>query len=130
MKEQFHRGAGVARALASALIPVLALSALAGCAGHRDSGVIFASGHVEATDVRIATKVAGHLETFTLEEGDRVTVGQELARIDTTDLILALNQARADQSQAGADLRLRLAGTRKEEIAEQEAKGQGTAADF
>lgn len=108
----------------------MACASLSACAGHHDPGVIFASGHVEATDVRIATKVAGHLETFTLEEGDRIAAGQELARIDTTDATLALDQARADQSQAEADLNLRLAGTRKEDIAEQEARVQKEQADL
>ena len=36
--------------------------------------------------------------------------GQELARIDTTDVELALRQARAERDQAAAELRLRLAG--------------------
>jgi membrane fusion protein YbhG len=110
---------------------VLGAAALVtGCGGHHDPGVIFASGHVEATDVRIATKVAGHLETFTLEEGDRITAGQTLAQVDITDITLALEQARADQSQADANLRLLLAGTRKEDIAEQEAKVTGVQADL
>jgi HlyD family secretion protein len=112
-------------------VAAIAVAGLAaGCAGRHEAGVIFASGHVEATDVRIATKVAGHLETFTLEEGDRITTGQTLAQIDITDVTLALDQARAEKSQADADLRLMLAGTRKEEIAEQEAKVQGAQADL
>jgi HlyD family secretion protein len=139
MKRELRRGvaapavaapAGIVRAIPAPAIAVLALSALVACAGRRDNGVIVASGHVEATDVRIATKVAGHLELFTLEEGDRIAVGQELARIDTTDVTLALDQARADQSQAEADLRLRIAGTRKEDIAEQEAKVRSMQADL
>ena len=60
----------------------LALIAAAGCSNQHDPSVIVASGHVEATDVRLSTKVAGTLEVFSLEEGDRLTAGQEIARLD------------------------------------------------
>jgi HlyD family secretion protein len=114
----------------AALSAVVVLLALAACSGRRANGLITASGHVEATDVRIASKVAGRLESFGLEEGDRVAVGQELGRIDTTDLKLTLNQATAENEQAGAELRLRLAGTRREDIAEQAAQVQSAQADL
>ncbi|HEV8121061.1 MAG TPA: efflux RND transporter periplasmic adaptor subunit [Candidatus Polarisedimenticolia bacterium] len=103
---------------------VAAALAAAGCAGHHDPGLITASGHVEATDVRLATKIPGRLVEFKLEEGDRVTAGQVLGQIDRTDLELSIQQAKADEGQTAADLNLRLAGTRKEDIAEQEARLQ------
>jgi HlyD family secretion protein len=102
-------------------VPTLALAAAvlaSGCRNHRDSSLIVASGHVEATEVRVATKVPGRLEAVSFDEGDAVKAGQELARIDTVDLRLALDQARAERGQAAAELRLRLAGARKEDIAE------------
>ena len=99
----------------------LAALALAGCGRGADPSLIVASGHVEATDVRIATKVAGRLESFSLREGDTVTDGEEVGRIETTDLRLALQQARAEREQAAAEHRLRVAGARKEDIAELEA---------
>jgi HlyD family secretion protein len=115
----------------AALAAVAALAlATAGCRAGRHNGLIVASGHVEATDVRIASKVPGRLEAFTLEEGDRITVGQELARIDTTDLRLALDQARAEKDLAAAELRLRIAGSRREDIAQQEAVTRSAAADL
>ncbi len=94
----------------------LALAAV-GCGNGRDRSLIVASGHVEATEVRISTKVGGTLESFPVREGDRVEPGRELARIDTTDLDLALDRARAERGQAEADLRLRLAGSRGEDVA-------------
>jgi len=101
----------------------LALLLTAGaCGDGHDPSLIVASGHVEATEVRVSTKIGGKLESFPIHEGDRVAAGQELARIDTTDLDLALEQARADRSQAEADLRLRVAGSRKEDIAAAEAQ--------
>jgi len=104
------------RTFLAASIP--ALLATAACGARSDSSQILASGHVEATDVRISSKVAGRLETLALREGDRVAVGSELARIETTDIRLALRQARAERAQAAAELRLRVAGARREDIAE------------
>ena len=71
--------------------------------------------------MRVATKIPGTLSTLTPEEGDAVTAGQVIARIDTTDLELALATARAERDAADADLRLKLSGARSEEIAEARA---------
>jgi membrane fusion protein YbhG len=108
----------------------LAALVLAGCGRRNDPSIIVASGHVEATDVRIATKVAGRLEALSLEEGTVVAAGQPLGRIDTTDLRLALQQARAEREQAAAEYRLRLAGARAEDIAELEAQLAGVESDL
>ena len=107
-----------------------ALLATAGCRKDRDPSLIVASGHVEATDVRLSTKVPGRLQSFAPQEGDVVKAGQELARVDTTDIELALRQARAERDQAAAELRLKLTGARKEDIAELEAQLASTAADL
>lgn len=107
------------RTLVAAGVAALLLVA---CGRGRDPSLIVASGHVEATDVRISTKVAGRLDSFPIHEGDKMTRGQVLGRLDTTDTGLALQQARADRDQAAAELRLRLAGARKEDIAELEAQ--------
>jgi len=98
---------------------ILALAAglAAGCGHGRDPSLIQASGHVEATDVRISTKVGGRLTRFAQREGDPVAAGQELAEISTTDARLALRQVQAKRAQAEADLPLRLAGARKKDIA-------------
>ncbi len=97
---------------------VVVLVALGACRGEsKDPNLLTASGHVEATDVRIATKVAGRLQEFGLQEGDVVKAGQVLAQVDTTDLSLTLEQARAERQQAAAELKLRLAGSRQEDVA-------------
>jgi HlyD family secretion protein len=97
---------------------VVVLVTLAACRGEsKDPNLLTASGHVEATDVRIATKVAGRLQDFGLQEGDTVKTGQVLARVDTTDLSLALNQAQAERQQSLAELQLRRAGSRQEDVA-------------
>jgi HlyD family secretion protein len=107
-----------------------ALLATAGCRKDRDPSLIVASGHVEATDVRLSTKVPGRLLAFALQEGDVVKAGQELGRVDTTDIELSLRQARAEREQAAAELRLKLTGARKEDIAELEAQAAASAADL
>jgi HlyD family secretion protein len=108
----------------------LGSAAVVGCGRSQDPSLIVASGHVDATDVRIATKVPGRLESFGLREGDVVAAGQELARVDATDLRLALRQAQAEREQAAAELRLRLAGARKEDVAELTAQVAGVEADL
>lgn len=107
-------------------LPLAALASLlalgAGCRSAPENGAIVASGHVEATEVRLAAKVGGRLLTLEAEEGAAVTKDQVLARIDTTDLELALAAARAERAQADAGLRLALAGARVEEIREARAQ--------
>jgi len=101
-----------------------------GCHQRPDASAIVVSGHVEATDVRVATKVAGRLEALLVQEGDHVHTGQQLGRIDTTDIDLALAQASAERDQAAADLRLRLAGSRAEDIAEVAAQVDAARVDL
>jgi HlyD family secretion protein len=106
------------------------LTTLAACGNGEDPTRIVASGHVEATEVLVSSKVAGTVETLAVDEGDAVTEGQELARLDTTDTELALQAARAERALADADLRLRVAGTREEEIKEAEAQVTRAEADL
>jgi len=109
------------RAAPVAVLAAVTLS-LGGCKSDEDPSLIVASGHVEATEVTISTKVGGVLESVPIEEGDRVTAGQELARLETIDTELGLQSARADRDTARADLNLRLAGAREEDIAEAAAQ--------
>jgi len=100
--------------LAAALLPGMML-VLAGCARDDRDG-IRASGQVEATEVRVATKVPGTLAKVAVEEGDVVAQGATLAVLDTVDLALARGQARGDRDQAQANLALLTAGSRSEDV--------------
>ena len=114
-----------------ASLAVLAASAALTCCGRSEpAGLITASGHVEATEVRIAAKTPGTLAALRVDEGDRVAAGQTLAEVDTIDIELALDAARAERSQADAELRLRRAGSRKEDIAEARAQVARAEADL
>ena len=53
-----------------------------------------------------------------------------LAEIDTTDLKLSLGQANAERDQAAAELRLRVAGARHEDVAELTAQVASVTADL
>ena len=77
---------------------------------------------MEATEVTVSAKVGGTLESLPIDEGDPVAVGQEIARLDTTDTLLALAAAKAERGQAEAQLRLRVAGAREEDIAAAQAQ--------
>jgi HlyD family secretion protein len=119
------------RATTFAVCLAAAIAALgASCQEEVDPSLIIASGHVEATEVRLSTKVGGTLEWFELEEGDQVSAGQEIAHIDTVDQELQLDAARAERALADSALRLRLAGFREEEIAEAKAQVARARADL
>ncbi len=124
-----HRRHRRATPLAICLVATIATLGAA-CPEEVDTSLIIASGHVEATEVRLSTKVAGTLEWFELQEGDRIAAGQEIARIDTVDQELSLQAAQADRALADSVLRLRIAGFRDEEIAEASAQVARATADL
>jgi len=112
------------------LAAVLLSIAIAGCGRAGRDGRVLASGHIEANDVRIATKVRGRLLERPVDEGDAVTAGQLLGVVDTVDAELALREAKAQREQADALFRLRVAGSRREDIAELAARVDAAAADL
>ena len=82
----------------------LALLAAAACWQLRPDklGEGFASGNgrIEATEVDVATKLAGRIASIAVDEGDFVQPGQLLAQMDTQVLDAQLAQARAQLKQA------------------------------
>lgn len=58
------------------------------------------NGRIEAVDIDISTKTAGRLADIMANEGDFVTAGQVLARMDTKQLEARLRQAEASLQQA------------------------------
>jgi RND family efflux transporter MFP subunit len=68
------------------------------------STLLTASGYVVAQrKAAIASKGTGRLEYLAVEEGDRVTKGQLIARLDASDVEAALGKAHAELSVARAD---------------------------
>ncbi|HET8710419.1 MAG TPA: HlyD family efflux transporter periplasmic adaptor subunit [Spongiibacteraceae bacterium] len=65
-------------------------------------GFASGNGRLEATEYDVASKLAGRLLIVSVHEGDNVSEGQVLARIDTADLEAALNEAQAQWLRAVA----------------------------
>jgi len=86
------------------------------CRNATDDGAIRASGHIEATDIRLAATVGGRLLEAPFEEGDVLSAGVVVARLETIDAEHLLAQARANAEAADAQLRLLLAGSRAEDL--------------
>jgi HlyD family secretion protein len=91
------------------LIPAALLLLLAGLAYYgwqtlqpSGPGVGFASGNgrIEATEIDVATKLAGRIATLAVKEGDFVQAGQTLATMQLKPLEAARDEARARLQQA------------------------------
>ena len=100
------------------LLSILAamVAVTAACQARPPADRVRVSGQVEATDVQVASQVAGRLLDRKVAEGDKVQKGAVVALLDTADTELALTRARAEHAQADAQLRLLLAGSRPEDI--------------
>ncbi len=95
--------------LKNALIPALLAAALA-VGGYavwnhtraKGPGEGFASGNgrIEATEIDVATKLAGRVEDISAREGDFVKAGQPLARMQVRSLEAQRDEARAQRQQA------------------------------
>ncbi len=114
------------RSLAAILVSI----SVAACSRSAHDGGVVASGHIEAIDVRVAAKVRGRLLQRPVDEGDAVKAGQLLGALDTVDAELSLREAVAQRDQADAVYRLRVAGSRREDIAELAARVEGVQADL
>ncbi len=104
-------------------------AAAAGCGRGSAEGPLRASGYVEATEVRVAPEVGGRIVHLAVDEGDRVSAGTLIARLETADVELAIRQAQAGRDQALAQLRLLQAGSRSQEIRQARAQVLSAEAD-
>jgi HlyD family secretion protein len=102
-------------------VPVIVAAALflPGCSRRAPAspGHLRASGNIEVTEAEVSFKIAGRVETREVDEGEAVTAGQTIARLEQADLEQerALRQAEVDL--AAAVLAEAEAGSRPEEIA-------------
>ena len=85
------------------VIPLAILLVAAGGFGYWKSlhdrlpeGISMGNGRLESTEVQIAAKTPGRLAEVLVDEGDRVTQGQLLARMDTRTLEASRAQAEAE----------------------------------
>lgn len=64
------------------------------------------NGRIEATEIDIATRLAGRLESFSVAEGDLIEAGHPVAEMDTDELEAKLAAAEANLNQARENKRL------------------------
>src|SRR5471032_89233 len=63
-------------------------------------GFVSGNGRIEATEIDVATKLAGRVNSITVREGDFVKAGQPLATMQVDSLSAQRDEARARQQQA------------------------------
>jgi len=78
-------------------------------------------GNVDIRKVDLGFRVGGKIAELAFEEGDRVQVGQIVARLEDTPYRDELSLALAQEEQAAAQLAKLTAGTRPQEIVQAEA---------
>ena len=98
---------------------------LAACNNNQTSALdgnnILLSGTVEAREIDLSFRVGGHIDRLLVDEGYRVKQGDVVARLDTRDFQLSLDQSDANAEVAKAALTTLKAGTREQEIQVAEA---------
>lgn len=84
---------------------------------------IKANGVVQAVqNINLSPKEAGRIAKLYVDEGDRVEQGQLVAHMEDEQFQAQVNQYKAALAKAQADLALKRAGTRPEEISEAKAR--------
>ena len=117
---QRKRKAAAAVAVAAIVVVVVAASLVLRGDGA-DGGVLQASGTVEATEADLGFQAGGRIAIVAVDEGDRVEAGQELARLDMSDLDARRAAAAAQVNAARAQLAELEHGARPEELAQARA---------
>lgn len=74
------------------------------------------TGIVETTTINIASKIPGRIEETFVDEGDRVTKGQILARLESKEMNAKVEQAKGQLEAAKFKYQMALNGARPEEI--------------
>ena len=84
-------------------------------------GELVLSGNIEVTDAQLGFKTPGRVAERLVSEGQRVTAGQLIARLDDSEQVQELALRRAELAAAQAGLAELEAGSRPQEIAAVEA---------
>ena len=111
----------IVAAVLAVLVTLLLLSQISTTPFH-------VSGFIEAHDIRLGSRVGGRVAEVLAQEGDTVTPGQILIRLDPYDLTQRLAQMNADLAERQAALDRAVAGFRSEEIDQARARRDRLAA--
>lgn len=109
---------------ANALRPFLLVALvvlLLGCRQQSEEGGV--SGTIETDEVRVASRYGGRVESITASEGEALTTGQVLVRLEADELV-------ARRAQAAARLADAEAGARPQELAAAKAEWEAQAAQW
>lgn len=110
------------------LLPLFVLLiAAAGYAGYRAwlaTRPFEWSGTVEARTIAVGSRTGGRVKEVLVREGDRVTPGQPLVRLEPGDLDAQMLMAEGALDQAKANLAKLVKGARPEELEEAKARAQ------
>lgn len=87
-----------------------------------DPETLMVSGNLEITEARLGFKVPGRLLERLVDEGEAVSKGRLLARLESTDQELGVSRAEAERAYALAVLAELEAGSRDEDIRRSEAR--------
>ena len=117
------------RRATTTLAAALAAAAFASCAPDEPENLLRVSGHVEATEVQVSSEAAGRLTELRVAEGDRVSAGDVVARVDTREIEIQRQRLDAERAAANAQLRLLQAGAREQDINQAEAQLRAAQAD-
>lgn len=106
------------------VIPIVVILAIAGLLAFsrwvpREAKI---SGFIEADEIRVGSRVGGRVAEVLVAEGQRVSPGQVLLRLDPYDLLDRLAQANAQLAAQQAVLDKLKAGLRPEEVAQAKAR--------
>jgi HlyD family secretion protein len=102
--------------VAAVLLGLVATAWLAFGRGDEESPAVAASGTVEATEADLGFQSGGRIQEIAVREGDRVGMGQELARLDAAELEARVAGAQAQVDAARAQLSELQRGARPEEL--------------
>ena len=112
----------------SALWGVAVLIALSWGCGSEKPGTVRVSGNIEVTDADVGFKISGRVLERAVSEGDLVTAGQLVARLEDADIRQEVAVRKAEVMAAHAQLSELEAGSRPEVVAQAEAAVQRAAA--
>jgi HlyD family secretion protein len=89
---------------------------LISCSSSDEKRYIEASGTIESTNIIISSRTAGNIQKMNFSEGAKVSIGDTILIIDHEMLDIQLRQSIASKDVTEAQLKLMLAGARKEDI--------------
>ena len=88
---------------------------------HNEPEVITLQGQMQMQQTSIAAKVPGRIAQILVTEGDMITIGQQLIKMDSPEINAKINQARAGKQMAQSQLDKAENGARPQEIAQAKA---------